>query len=297
MSIKAHRPAGITESVRSALENSMLDFIKKLFSRDLSSQSIRTDEEAMAIMAVQEAVDAAKIPKAYNGPRNFANQKIIDQLLDRLRYQPLPALTGRAVLLNSLFTVNEDIQSALRHDYPFLGNKIESGFSDRSWYGSQVCPKYIHCDQLMEVDFETSLATCEAARVEDLDHLAFIDRTSDEWLHNENYTFEVFTLEDLCKHLNQGSGKIYMHLIIDNGNAFSREENATGEKMRAAITKKLKTFTDADYRNNNLPLWQAIVEVYNSEFFPAELIIREACLTNLVHDGSSTIYGHKYFYF
>lgn len=68
------------------------------------------------------------------------------------------------------------------------------------------------------------------------------------------------------------------------------------EDIQKAVTTRTKSLAANDSDSYN-SLWQAIIEVYNDKYFPAELIVREACLTNLHNEGESCVYSHRYFYF
>lgn len=233
----------------------------------------------------------------YTGPKEFANKTAVDYLLKHVKYQPLPELTGRAIHFQSLFTIDDDIQKALKNDYPYIGGITFRERLRPTWHGSLVSPKYIHfSEQLMEVDFETTNAECRAIKLDDLEYLGFLDQSTDEWLHNEQYCLEVFTLDDLGYQMEPSTDQVYLHMTIDNGQPWNENHKAVSRKLQKAVTARTNNLAAKESAIYN-PLWQAIIEVYNEKFFPAELIVREACLTNLHNEGESCIYSHRYFYF
>lgn len=243
----------------------------------------------------QQSIPIPYTPCKYTGPKEFANQPAVDYLLKHVKYQALPELSGRAIHFQSLFTIEEDIQKALKNEFPELGCITFCESLRPTWHGSLVSPKFIHLGkQLMQVDFHTVNAECKAITLEDLEYLCFLDRRTDEWLHNEDYTIEVFTLDALGHRLEPSSDQVYLHMIIDNGRPWNEYE-PIDRKLRQAVTARIKELSTNESVDYN-PLWQAIVEVYNDKFFPSELIVREACLTNWLSDGQSCVYSHRYFY-
>ncbi len=262
----------------------MIKFLKNLFERPAAKKS------------QQDTACTYRLPE-YDGPREFANKPAVDYLLEHARYKNLPELAGRAISFQSLFTIDEDIQNALKTDYPYIGSLTVNEELRAEWNGCPVAPKYIFlAPQRMQVDFLTTTTECKAITLDDLEYLGFLDQKADEWLHNTRYNLEALTLDDLGRQLDPSSKQIYLHLIIDNGQPWNQNQNTVKDKLGSEVIAKLNRYAVDESANFN-PFWQAIVEVYNDKFFPAELVIREACLTNFHKAEQSCVYLHRYFYF
>ncbi len=276
----------------------MINFLKNLFGDRATKQAQpKTEARKESDSVASRNSPASTSLNQYTGPKEFANKPAVDYLIKHVKYQPLRELTGRAIHFQSLFTIDDDIQKALKDEYPYIGGITFRERLRPTWHGSLVSPKYIHfSEQLMEVDFETSNAECRTIKLDDLEYLGFLDQSTDEWLHNEQYSREVFTLDDLGYQLEPSTDQVYLHLIIDNGQPWNERNKTVSHKLQKAVTARTNNLAAKESANFN-PLWQAIIEVYNEKFFPAELIVREACLTNLLKEGESCIYSHRYFYF
>lgn len=253
-------------------------------------------ESLAAKKSQQDTACTYKLPE-YSGPREFANKPAVDYLLKHAKYKNLPELAGRAISFQSLFTIDEDIQKALKNDYPYIDSLIVNEELRAEWNGCPIAPKYIFlAPQRMQVDFQTTINECNPITLDDLEYLGFLDQKSDDWLHNTRYNLEALTLDDLGRQLDPSSKQIYLHLIIDNGQPWNQNQNEVKDKLGNEVITKLNRYAANESVNFN-PFWQAIIEVYNDKFFPAELVIREACLTNFHNAGQSCVYSHRYFYF
>lgn len=273
----------------------MSNFLKNLFGSraNKKSQKSTKQQNTFAAGTDQTNTNSDYLPE-YIGPREFANKPTIDYLLKQAKYQDLPELAGRAIHFQSLFTIEEDIQSALRNDYPYIGGMLVDERKKTDWHGSLVCPKFIYFGELlMEVDFETSNAHCKEMSLEDLEYLGFLDRNTDDWLHDENYSRGVFALTELGHKLEPSSEHIYLHMIIDSGRPWCGADSPVAEVLKPLLIARSE---DLEARGSRSSMYESIVEVYNEKIFPTRLIIREACLTNLMAAGESCVYSHRYFY-
>lgn len=273
----------------------MINFLKNMFGSLASSKSRANSEQtedlaAAAVLATLSDEDLYK----YTGPKEFANKPAVDYLLSHAKYQDLPELAGRTIEFQSLFTIEEDIKAALKHDYPYMGGMLIDERKNNGWYGSPVCPKFISCrEQRMQVDFYTSDTQCKAITLVDLEYLGFIDRFKDDWLHDADYSREVFTLDDIGDFVRSSSDRIYLHMIIDSGGPWDKQYYPLAEKLTPLLMERIEKLEASGSENC---LFQSIVEVFNEHFFPAQLTIREACLTNIMAARESCVYAHRYFY-
>ncbi len=272
----------------------MINFLKTIFGSLASSKSRANSSqtEDLAAAAVLAALSDEDLYK-YTGPKEFANKPAVDYLLSHAKYQDLPELAGRAIKFQSLFTIEEDIHAALKNDYPYIGAMLINKRQNDGWYGSPVCPKFIIHDQRMQFDFDTSAAQCKAISLVDLEYLGFIDRATDDWLHDANHSREVFTLDDIGDFVRSSTDRIYFHMIIDSGRPWCKPYDPVAEKLRPLLMARSEKLEASGSENC---FFQSIVEVFNEHFFPAELTIREACLTNMMSGSESCVYSHRYFY-
>jgi hypothetical protein len=81
-------------------------------------------------------------------------------------------------------------------------------------------------------------------------------------------------------------------MIIDSGRPWCEADSPVAEELKPLLIARLE---DIEARGSR-SMYESIVEVYNEKIFPAQLIIREACLTNLMAAGESCVYSHRYFY-
>lgn len=219
---------------------------------------------------------------------SFDAERLKGKLLTEFRYQELPELVGKSVLINGLTSLEEDLLANLKPDYPYLNSLWTT---DKNWEnGTDLV--FFWKTPMFQINILTEgVDTLTRVTLEQLIEMNYLKYSDDLLCLDIDGDMEElgWTMFEEC--LDKEKENVYMHLFLHYSR--NRNDHWDNKMYPPGVFDKIGVYFDSKDNTDRMQRTRAFSEYLGSYFYPRNMYIHNACLTNV---PSSLVWCTKFWY-